>query len=109
MYLRWETILGCHSHNWGPSEEDIFVRVLALALGNTRQCPSHSTPIAIAMKSSSFELESELGMGYSLVPKHLGCPSQSLPWAMLYLGVCTFIFKELHLVHGAYNLQAHAK
>lgn len=77
MYLIWETTLGCHSHNWGPSGEDSFVHVLALALGNTQQWPSHSTPIA--MKSSSFELESEQDMEYSLVPKDLGCPSQALP------------------------------
>lgn len=79
MYLIWETTLGCHSHNWGPSEEDIFIPILTLALGNTHQCPSHSTLIAIAMKSSSLELESEQDLGYSLVPKDLGCSSEALP------------------------------
>lgn len=72
--------------------------VLALALGNTHQCPP-STPKyyeAITMKSSSFELESKKSLGYHLRPNDLGFASQALPWSMLYLGACMFIFKEPH-------------
>lgn len=62
------------------------------------------------MKSSSFGLEREQSLGYHLIPYELGFSSQAQDtWSMLYLGAHTFIFKELHHVHGVYSLQTFSK